>query len=263
MSRRIDLRSRYGPWAIVAGASEGLGAAFARALAGRGLDVVLIARREERLGAFADALSAASEVEVRTMAADLGSPGLGERLRRETADLEVGVAVYNAAFAPLGAFVERSLAELAEVVDVNVRGPLTFARVLAEPMAARGRGALVLVSSLAGGQGTPRLAAYAASKAFNTVLAESLWAELRPRGVDVLACCAGAIRTPGYAGAARRDAPGTLDPEAVAERTLAALGRGPRVVPGGVNRLASWLVGRLLPRRLAIRIMAANTRDLT
>ncbi len=119
------------------------------------------------------------------------------------------------------------------------------------------------MSSLAGNQGTARIAAYAASKAFNRVLAEGLWQELRPRrGVDVVACCAGAVRTPGYAGAVGRDAPGTLDADQVAERTLEALERGPLVIPGFVNRLAAVLLGRSCPRA-TIRIMAGTTRRLS
>lgn len=258
-----DFVTRFGRWAVVAGASEGLGAAFARALARRGHDLVLVARREEPLSELAARLHAELGVDVRTIALDLAHPDALEKLRRATATLEIGVAVYNAAFAPVGALVETAPEALERVVDVNVRGPLLFARTFAAPMAARGRGAVVLMSSLAGLQGTPRLAAYAASKAFNTVLAESLWHELREHGVDVLASCAGAIRTPGHAAASRRDAPGTLDAPVVAERTLAALGHGPRVVPGLLNRLASWVVGRLLPRRLAVAVMAANTRELT
>jgi short-subunit dehydrogenase len=130
-------------------------------------------------------------------------------------------------------------------------------------MIARKRGALILMSSLAGSQGTPRLAIYAASKAFNTVLAEGLWHELEGHGVDVIACCAGAVRTPGYAGAAQGDAPGTLDAEVVVEQALRALGRGPRLIPGVVNRVANWVMSRLLSRRMAIRIMARSTRDLS
>jgi short-subunit dehydrogenase len=119
------------------------------------------------------------------------------------------------------------------------------------------------MSSLAGNQGTPRLTTYAASKAFNSVLGEGLWHELRGYGVDVVASCAGAIRTPGYADARSDEAPGTLDAEAVAERTLDALGSGPRVTPGLTNRLASQVMGRLLPRRLAVSIMARSTRGLS
>jgi short-subunit dehydrogenase len=130
-------------------------------------------------------------------------------------------------------------------------------------MVARRRGAIVLMSSLAGLQGAPRIATYAASKAFTAILAEGLWHELRAANVHVLASCAGAIRTPGYAGTSRREAPGILDADTVARETLAAIGRGPRVIPGLFNRVAAWFLGRVLPRRWTVAIMATNTEDLS
>ncbi|MBC8070382.1 MAG: SDR family NAD(P)-dependent oxidoreductase, partial [Deltaproteobacteria bacterium] len=202
-------------------------------------------------------------VEVRTLALDLAAPDAIETLHLATATLEVGVAIYNAAYAPIGEVVATAPEVLARVVEVNVLGPLLFARSFAAPMLVRRRGAIVLVSSLAGLQGTPRLAAYASSKAFISVLAEGLWGELRRSGVDVLGVSAGAIRTPGYAAATRREAPGTLDPDVVVERALRAIGGGPTFVPGWFNRVAGWLVGRLLPRRLAVAVMAASTSELT
>jgi short-subunit dehydrogenase len=253
---------RYGRWAVVAGASEGLGAAFAEAFAARGMGVVLIARREALLRELAGRLGAQGRVEVRMLACDLADDGFADRLAAETEGLEVGVAVYNAAYSFVAPLFDRPLEDALRVVDVNVRGPLRFARVVVPPMIERGRGALVLMSSLAGFQGSPRLATYAASKAFQTVLAEGLWAELAPKGVDVVASCAGAIRTPGYARALAKEAPGTLDASAVVERTLAALGRGPVVVPGGVNKLASFVLRRLAPRATAIGIMGRSVSRL-
>lgn len=253
---------KYGPWALVAGASEGLGAAFAEALAARGLSLVLLARRAELLAEVARDLSARHRVEVRTHAVDLARPDLGAQLLEVTAGLDLGCAVYNAAFAPIGAVLDRSEADLLRIVDVNVRGPLILSRVLAPKLVQRGRGGLVLMSSMAGFQGAPKIATYAASKAFTTVLGEGLWAELSPRGVDVVVSCAGAIRTPNYAGAKTKEAPGTLEAREVAEETLAALGRAPCVVPGATNRLARFFLGRLVPRRTAIGIMAKNTETL-
>jgi len=261
-SEPVDLAARYGALAAIAGASEGLGAAFAEALAARGMNLLLLARRADVLEALAQRLREERGVEVRALAIDLARGEFPDALAQAARGREIGVAVYNAAFSPVGAFVEVDPADLLRVVDVNVRGPVAFVRALAPAMVARGRGAVVLVSSLAGLQGAPRIATYAASKAFATILAEGLFGELRSQGVDVVASCAGAIRTPGYAARARRDAPGTLDPAEVAEQTLAALGSGPRVVPGWVNRVAALLTGRLLPRRAAIRLMASNTRDL-
>lgn len=257
-----DFTDRYGRWGIVAGASEGLGAAFARGLARRGMNVVLLARRAPVLEALAEDLRAEYGVEVRTLAVDLADPQLASLVQRTTGTLEIGVAIYNAAYAPVGDFVDTSVDDLMRVVDVNVRGPLSFARTFAPPMVVRRRGALVLVCSLAGFQGTPRLASYAASKAFGIVLAEGLWAELRRHGVSVLATVAGAVRTPGYVRASRNDAPGTVEAETFAETTIASLDRGPRIVVGWINALAGWIVGRLLPRRIAIAIMGKSTRDL-
>ncbi len=261
-----DFRARYGPWAVVAGASEGLGAAFADALAARGLNLLLVARRAGLLAELAGRIQAEHGVEARPLAQDLADPGAATALAGASAALEVGTLVYNAAFSPIGNFLELPPEDLMRVVDLNVRGPVGLVRQLAPAMRARRRGAIVLMSSLAGIQGSPRIAAYAASKAFNTILAEGLWGELVGDGIDVIASCAGAIRTPGYletSEASAREAPGTLDPAEVAEQTLAALGRGPRVVPGWINRIASVLTGRVLPRRAAVRLMAANTKDLS
>lgn len=257
-----DFARRYGPWALILGASEGLGAAYARALAGRGLDVVLVARRAAALDALAVKLRDGYGVKVRCHPGDLGAPGFVDSLVQACTDLEIGTLVYNAAHAPVGEFASTSHEDLMQVVDVNVRAPLTLVRSFLPHMLARRRGAVILMTSLAGNQGSPQLAAYAASKAFVRELAESLWFETKERGVDVIACCAGAVRTPGYTAAVGKDAPGTLDPEQVVERALRALGRGPVVIPGSVNKLAAALLGRLLPRRAAIAIMAGSTRGL-
>ncbi|HLI65574.1 MAG TPA: SDR family NAD(P)-dependent oxidoreductase [Caulobacteraceae bacterium] len=258
---RASFSSRYGPWAVVAGASEGLGAAFAAALAARGVNLVLLARRADRLEAVAAPLR--SRVDVRAAAFDLARADLADALAALIADIEVGLGVFNAAFAPVGEVVDRPVEDLERVAQLNVRGPVVFARTLAPAMVARGRGGIVLMSSLAGLQGAPRIATYAGSKAFNIVFGEGLWAELQPRGVDVLVSCAGAVRTPGYAAAASGDAPGTLDADVVAERTLAALGKGPVVTPGATNGLARFAMTRLLPRRAAIGVMARSTKDLS
>lgn len=259
----MSFRDRYGPWALVAGASEGLGAAFAEALAARGLHLVLLARRADKLGEVAARIIGDHGVDVRTVVVDLAAPRLDEVFTEVTRGIELGCAVYNAAYAPIGPVLERSLDELLRIVDVNVRGPLVLARALAPAMVARGRGGIVLMSSLAGFQGAPKIATYAASKAFTTVLGEGLWRELGPRGVDVVVSCAGAIRTPNYQGSSAKEAPGTLDPSDVAEATLDALGRQPTVVPGATNQLARFVLGRVLPRRTAIAIMAKNTETLT
>ncbi len=257
------LRDRYGRWALVAGASAGLGEAFARQLAAARMDLFLLARRQEALDALAADLRAQYLIEVRTLPVDLASPTLGEQVAALTADAEVGVVVYNAAHSVIGPFLDHPVEDHLRVVDVNCRGPLLLAHTLGRRMAQRRRGAIVLMTSLAGAQGGPWLSSYAASKAFNLVLAEGLWDELGAAGVDVIACRAGATLTPGSrASNPRPSSTPLLDPDAVVRRTLAALGRGPSVVPGWFYAFSSFVMSRLLPRTWATRIMGRATRRL-
>lgn len=255
-------RERYGPWALVAGASAGLGEAFARLLAARGLHLLLVARRREALEGLAVELRRAHGVEARAVPLDLARADLAAEVGRAAAGLEVGLLVYNAAHSAIGPFVERPLEEHLRVIDVNCRGPLTLAHLLGGQMARRGRGGLVIMTSLAASQGNPLLASYAASKAFDLILAEGLWSELRGAGVDVVACRAGATRTPGYAASRPRRRVPLMEPEAVARRALEALGGGPETVAGALNRVAAFAFGRLLPRRASIEIMGRATRRL-
>jgi short-subunit dehydrogenase len=240
-----------------------LGAAFAEALARRGLNVVLLARQEDRLMATATRLKETYGVDVIAFVADMADyESVKERLK----DLKVsiGLLVYDAAYAPIGLFDEVTEDQLVRTTEVNVRAPLLLAKFLSAPMIERGRGGIVLMSSLAGSQGSPNIAAYAATKSFSAILAEGLWKELKPHGVDVLACLAGAILTPGYQAAeSAKPAPGTLEARDVAEQTLRALGKGPIIVPGAVNKVARFILMRLLSRRAAIAIMSKNTGGLS
>lgn len=249
---------RYGPWALIAGGSEGIGAAFARALAVRGLDLVLVARRAEPLAALAADLP----TQTVTVAADLATPEGLHAVCAATDGREVGLVVANAAYAPTGPFVATAPADLDRTLAVNCAAPLRLARHHLPAMVGRGRGGLVVVSSLTGLQGSPGLATYAATKAFGAVLAEGLWAEVRGHGVDVVTCVAGAVATPGLARVSRRPAPGTVPPEVVVEATLRALGRRPRVVPGALMRLSAQLMTRLLPRHTAIGLIGGASRDV-
>jgi short-subunit dehydrogenase len=251
--------SRYGPWAIIAGASEGIGAAFARALAARGLNLILVARRAPPLVALADELETRHKVGVQPLALDLGEPESVTELVNHTGDREIGLLVWNAALSVMGPFLDQPLdAHLAEL-ELNVRSPLRAVHALGGRMVARRRGGIILLSSLSGMQGTALIANYAATKAWNRVLAEGLWWELGKHGVDVLACVAGATDTPGYQGSA--PAPGSdgnvpvQSPEAVAAEALAALGKRPSTVTGIRNRLAAALLARVLPRKAAVKLM--------
>jgi short-subunit dehydrogenase len=261
--RATRFKETYGPYALVAGGSYGLGAAFAEAIAQRGVNVVLLARQEDRLKETATRLKETYGVDVVAIAADVADyDSVKERLGE--LNVPIGLLVYDAAYAPIGRFEDVTEDQLVRATQVNVRGPLLLTKFLSASMIARGRGGIVLMSSLAGSQGSPNIAAYAATKSFNAILAEGLWKELKPHGVDVLACMAGAILTPGYQEAeSAKTAPGTLDAKQVAEQTLNALGKGPIVVPGAVNKLARFVLLRVLSRRAAIAIMSKNTGGLS
>lgn len=252
---------RYGPWAVVAGGSSGIGAAFAEEAAARGLDVVVVARDDD-VAAMADALASRHGVRTRAVHLDLGRPDVVTALDAHIADLDVGLLVWNAAAAPRGRFDRTSPDELDTAVDVNVRGPVRLLRHLTPAMVVRGRGGVVLMSSLAAGQGSAELATYAATKAFTRVLAEGLWADLAPHGVDVVAVTPGATDTPAFRASGARGGPRPGDPAVVARAGLDGLGRGPVVVPTGRDRASSAVMERLLPRRTAVQLMSRVTRRM-
>lgn len=258
-----QFKEKYGPYALVAGGSDGLGFAFAEAAARRGLNLVLIARQPERLHAAAERLKAAYHIDVIAIAADMADfEQVKERINALL--VSIGLLIYNAAYAPIGRFENTSEERLSLAVDVNVKAPLLLTKLLTEPMIARKRGGIVLMSSLAGGQGSPNIATYAATKSFNAILAEGVWKELKPHGIDVVACCAGAILTPGYRKAEKtKPAPGTLEASEVAEQALNALGKGPIVIPGVVNKIGRFVLSRILSRKAAIEIMSKNTGGLS
>jgi len=261
----VHFIDRYGPWGLVAGASQGLGAAYARELARRGLSVVLIARRSEPLHALSKEIERDFGVAARPIAADLSSPDFLPIIEHETRDLTVGLLVYNAAFSNGGLFLDRSLESLLRVIDTDCRAPLLLARHFGGQMRERHRGGIILMSSLTAFNGSPGLATYGATKGFNLVLGEGLWYELKKAGIDLTVCCAGAVRTPGYEASVtgKRSFPPILEPERVTRDAVRALGRRMIVIPGGFNRVISFLMRRLLPRRTTVRIMGEAVDSLS
>jgi len=205
-------------------------------------------------------------VDVRAVPLDLSERGAVQALCDATANLDVGLLVCSAAASPLGDFLDVSLRDHERLVDLNCRLPSLLAWEFARRMAARGRGGVILLSSMAGFHGTGFVAHYAASKAYLRVLAEGLWNELRPRGVDVIACCPGLVRTPTLdAGRPVRPvwlASPLMESAPVVAQTLRALGRRPVVIPGLANRISSWITGHLLPRRAAIALSSMGTRAM-
>lgn len=261
-----DFHIRYGPWALVAGASEGLGAEFATQLARNKLNLVLVARRKEQLEALASQLTQEYAIEVRTVELDLSRDDIASIIAAQTDDLDIGLLVHNAATSLIGPFFEQSLQGHLNEVMVNCRSPLTLVYLFGQRMLKRRRGGIVLMSSLSSAQGSALVANYAATKAYNRILAEGLWEELRMQGIDVLACSAGAISTPNYIASlpvsSKRSRGMALSTYTVVSETLAGLGRGPFVIPGRQYRLANFVMQRLLPTRFIIKFMGRVMRNM-
>lgn len=228
--------NKYGPWAVIAGGSEGVGASFARLLADSGINCVLIARKPEPLAATAEQVRGRG-VQARELVLDLLDPNALDRIREVTDDLEVGLMIFNAGANSYGhEFVTGDPARLRGVIDLNITAQLELTRHFGALMRERGRGGLMLVGSMAGYLGQPEISAYSAAKAFSRIFAEGLWLELGEHGVDVLELVLGVTHTPAMERAGlRMDLPGldVAEPDDVARDGLLHLADGPVRIAGG------------------------------
>jgi short-subunit dehydrogenase len=249
----MTFAERYGPWALVAGASEGVGASVGRLLGERDVNVVLAARREQALTEVATTVKS----EARTVALDLSLPDADRLLADAVAGLEVGLLVYNAGADPFSShFLDQPLESWAGLVRRNVNTVLGVCHRLGSAMVARGRGGIVLVSSGAAWAGGAYLAAYGASKAFDLILGEALWAELKPLGVDVMSMVLGPTDTPAFRRVLHgREIGGLADPDDVAREMLDHLADGPTWPPDGTPFGA-------LARRQAVDLMSQGASFL-
>jgi short-subunit dehydrogenase len=244
---------------MVLGASEGLGAAYAHGIAARGVNVIAVARRADLVQRVAADVAARHSIESRAFALDLAADDLIEVLASETNDLDIGLVVYNGASGYVGSIAKQGVDSLRSIIAVNCAGPLLVAEHFGHRMLERGRGGIVIMGSAAGLAGSGFNSAYAASKAFDIVLGESLWAEWRDAGVDVLSVIGPAIDTPNYRAAnsaTDSSLPSPIAPELVVEEVLVALGTTPSFVPGEEVRTMLAALGTL-PRHQQVEALSA------
>ena len=246
-----------GRWALVTGASSGIGEEFARALGRRGMNLVLAARREDRLRALADEIRAASRVETLVVPVDLAKPGAAGVLWLEASDgRPIHLLVNNAGFGLKGRFDELPAERQTEMVRVNCTGPLELAHFAVRDMRPRHEGGIINVASVAGYQPIPYLATYAATKAFLVALSQALAEENRSAGLRIVTLNPGPVATEfqDVAGTVFGSDPvGLRTPEQVVAAALGALERGEgTVTPGFVNRLSTYVV-RVAPRGIVVR----------
>ncbi|HET8625267.1 MAG TPA: SDR family oxidoreductase [Gemmatimonadales bacterium] len=245
--------THYGPWAVVTGASSGIGRAIAVELASKGLNTVLVARSRAALETLAEELATRFGVEARAVAADLGREGALHAVASATRDLDVGLLVAAAGYGTSGPFLDASPATERDMLAVNAGAVFDATHHFGNRLARRGRGGVILIGSVVGFQGTPWSAHYAATKAYVHALGEALRVEWAPRGIDVLLAAPGPTRS-GFSERARMTMAAALDPTDVARATVSALGRRATVLPGSLSKLLGWSLATL-PRWARVRVM--------
>jgi short-subunit dehydrogenase len=252
---------KYGPWAVIAGGSEGVGESFARMLAGVGINLVLLARRQGPLDSLAKSIGDEHGVEVRTLSVDLTLRSIVDDVRTVTDDIEVGLMIYNAGSSiGYNRFPDWKAEDLDFMIGLNCYAPTHLAHHFSKGMCERGRGGLMFLSSMAGFSGSAWMSIYPATKAFDQMLAEGLWHDLKPRGVDSLCLVLGATKTPSHAHVnfTAFTPDGGMECDDAAYEGLTHLDQGPLWVAGEGNR--ARLPGDFIESRaVAVDMMSWGT----
>jgi short-subunit dehydrogenase len=256
-----EFAERYGPVALVTGASSGIGKAFAEELAKRGLDLVLVARRLDRLEEIAGALAAVHGIRAVAFEADLAQPDAADRIAAGTAALDIGLVVSNAGFSMKGDHAGNDAVAMTEMLMVNGHAPMQLTRAFIPRLRARGRGGIILTSSVEGLMGCPYSAAYSATKALVKALGEALWAELRADGINVLTLCPGATESEAAArsGYDLSKMQNVMKAADVAVLTLDRIADGPTFISSDHYRAVFEKLAAM-PRRDALIAMAAGLK---
>ncbi|MEM9433945.1 MAG: SDR family oxidoreductase [Pseudomonadota bacterium] len=256
-----NYRANYGPWALVTGASNGIGLEIAKILAAKGMNVALVARRAQHLTEISKSLQAGFGIEARALPADLSSKEELRALLDQIEALDIGLYVANAGFGSSGPFAASDISHELNMIDVNCRALTELAHPLAQTMKQRGRGGMIFLSSIVSFQGVGNSTTYAASKAYVQSFAEGLAIELGRFGVDVLSSAPGPVAT-GFATRAGMQVSGAASPVTVAKATVSALGRVRTTRPGFLSKLMGYGLA-ILPRRLRSRILTSVMSGMT
>ncbi len=246
-------RQRYGPWAVVTGASQGIGKAFAEGLAERGVNLLLVARRKPLLDRLAQDLEVRHRIQVVPITLDLAESDASRRLFEACGDLDIGLLVANAGFGASGDFLKSDLDQERALLQVNAAAVLEQCHLFGRRFAKRGRGGIILLSSIVSFQGVPNMASYAASKAHVQSLAEGLRPEFKTAGIDLLSIAPGPVDT-GFAERANLHFGPADKASAIGSAGLKALGKRTTLRPGRLGRVLHLGLG-LLPRSLRTLVL--------
>ena len=257
-----DFSKRYGPWALVAGGAQGIGEAYSRHAAAKGLNVVVLDISQDALETFVPAIEKEYGVECLGVQVDLARTDLLDVVTKAVADREIGLLIYNAGLADVGPFYKEDTGlEYEQMkIAINVTGPLVLSYHFAKPMLARKAGGIILMSSGAGLQGSPYYAHYSATKAYDIVLAEALYGEFKPYDVDVLACVAGMTLSTAAKGYAHLDTSTFQTTTELVDEAMAALGKQCTLIAGEFNR-ENREKTKHMPQEQLIEIMSRHAID--
>lgn len=250
---RKDLLSKYGKWAVVTGASSGIGRDIAIYLAELGFNLALVARRKNQLTVLAEELTSQHGTEILILPYDLGQKTSVAEVVKQTEYLDVGLLVAAAGFGSSGSLISSPLSNALDMLRINCAVPLEMSYLYAERFAKQKRGGIVLFSSLLGFQGAPNSANYAATKSYIQSLGEGLYVELKPHNVDVLTSAPGPVNT-GFAEEAKMHYALAAKSQTVARVTVNALGKTMTIRPGVVAKFLGWSL-MAAPRRMRVSIV--------
>ncbi|HQO18865.1 MAG TPA: SDR family oxidoreductase [Acidobacteriota bacterium] len=250
----MGFKEKYGRYALVTGASAGIGEAFARLLAKRGFDLILVARREEKLDLIAEELRRKHGIEIMVIPMDLTLEDSADELFRKVGEFDVGLLVNNAGFGYYGKFVKQAPERFSDMIKLNILTFTLLTRSFCQYFIEKKRGGIILVSSLAAFQPTPGMALYGATKGFELLLGEALAEEIKGKNVDITVLCPSATLTEfqRVAGGVPHDG---MTAEFVADNALNCLGRKRIAIPGLWNKILGK-ANRFLPRNVVTWITA-------
>lgn len=254
----MKFKDKYGPWALIAGSAEGLGEAWSTALARREINLLMLDNQADKLALLSEKLIKEYNIQTKTLTLDLAEPEAYSKMMDLAKGHECRLLIYNAAYSLIKPFVSHTPDELDRFIEINTSTQIKLVHAFSNHLIEhKQQGGIILMSSLAGLMGMQLVAPYAATKAFAWNLAEAIHHELKPHGIDVMACIAGATSTPAYLktdpqyGAFK---PKVMKPKAVAEAALKKLGKQTLFIPGFSNKMNYFILTRLLPRKMASSI---------
>ncbi len=249
-----SFKDKYGKWALITGASKGLGLEFAHQCANRGLNIVLIARNADMLNEASERIKNKYHVETATIPLDLSRDDILDAITPVTDTLEIGMLINNAGIEKVGPFFSFTLEQQLTQLHLNARAALILSHHFGEKMAERKRGGMIFLSSASSMNGTPYVANYAGTKAYNLIMGESLWYELKHYGIDVLGFMPGITRTPGLDDNQPKLNPmvTVMDADVTVTEALDNLGKEPSRIAGRGNRFAYFIMSKLFNRPRAI-----------